>query len=81
MYINDLLKKHFEYDVIDMISIDVEGMDEVIVKAIDYEKYQPLLLCVETSHTDRNSIDTFMKGKGYKVMGLTPENTIYVKKN
>lgn len=80
MHINDLLKKYFENDVIDVLTIDVEGMDDEIVKAIDYEKYQPLLMCVETSHADRDAIDTFMDGKGYKVFGLTCENTIYVKK-
>lgn len=80
VYINDLLNKYFENDKIDVLSIDVEGMDEEIIKEIDFEKYRPLLICVETSHTDRKAIDTFMDEKGYEVFGLTCENSIYIQK-
>src|SRR5207247_814567 len=32
----------------DFLSIDVEGMDSEIIESIDFSKYRPKVLCVET---------------------------------
>lgn len=80
MYINDLLEKHFRNDKIDVVSIDVEGMDNEIARAFDYEKYQPRIICIETSHIDRESLNCFMESKGYLIYGVTCENTIYIRR-
>lgn len=83
--INDILKEYFPSGV-DLISLDVEGLDFDILKSIDFEKYRPDIFCIETIEVNYPIIDEhkteifdFMKSKGYKVYASTFVNTIFVK--
>jgi FkbM family methyltransferase len=53
MEINSLLKKYVpEKQKIDLLSIDVEGMDEAILKSIDWKKWKPeVVVCEEIRRT------------------------------
>lgn len=69
----------------DFVSIDVEGLDYGILKSIDFEKYRPKVLCIETVSTsgDRNNelsrkIKEYMLEKEYVEHSCTHINTIYV---
>ncbi|MEO6316426.1 MAG: FkbM family methyltransferase [Chitinophagaceae bacterium] len=67
------------------ISLDVEGLDLDILKSIDFEKYQPEVICAETvtfGYLDNNeekinSISEFIHSKGYVTYADTHINTIY----
>lgn len=70
----------------DFLSLDVEGLEEVILNSIDFENNYPKVICLETiSYSEKNDekkeaglIDFLIK-KGYFVYGDTYINTIFVK--
>ena len=70
------------------ISIDVEGLDLDILHSIDFEKYKPEVICVETitfgylnnSAEKIESISEFMHSNGYFTYADTFINTIYCRK-
>lgn len=79
--INEIFEK---YGNVDFLSIDAEGMDFEIIKSIDFERYLPLVICLETQvyrgmkRDDFGEINNFLAKKGYMVYGDTMLNTIYV---
>ncbi len=64
--INDLLFNltNGKHDV-DLISIDTEGSEPEILRAIDYDKYKISVILMENNYED-NSIREFLRNKGYK---------------
>ncbi len=83
--INDILKEYASYT--DIVSIDTEGMDEEIVRAIDFATYRPKIFCIETvtqttdNRFEKNiSLISFLKEQGYIVYADTYVNTIVVDK-
>lgn len=86
VHVNSILEKYFPEKAPDFISLDVEGLDLEILKSMDFDKYRPKLICVETmrydenqNHYKTNEITEFMIGKNYFVYGDTYVNTIYCK--
>jgi FkbM family methyltransferase len=73
----------------DLLSLDVEGLDEQILRSIDFEKSTPTIIVTETSHFSmtykedlkRTDIIEFLKSKGYIAYADTLINTIFVKKD
>lgn len=72
----------------DLLSIDVEGLDEQIIKSINFEGVVPKIMCVEsltysTSGNGEKKTDLieFIKSKGYLSYADTFINTIFVKEN
>ena len=70
------------------MSLDVEGLDEMILKSINYEKSCPSVICVETISFSENGdgvknkpIIEFLESKGYLLFADTYINTIFVKKD
>jgi FkbM family methyltransferase len=69
----------------DFISIDVEGLDFDIIKTLNFEKYTPKALVIETLRMGetqgsykRTDISEFLKNKGYIVYADTYVNTIFI---
>lgn len=84
--VNDVMAKHFD-GWPNFISLDVEGLDLQILQSIDFEKYRPEIICVETitfsNSNEQEKIDdisSFVKGKGYFVFADTYVNTIFCRK-
>lgn len=82
--INDVLKKYFK-DGIDFLSIDTEGLDQEIIESINFKKYRPLTICVETAVyknqktlSKNKKIINFLKRQGYFVYADTFVNSIFV---
>lgn len=82
--INDILKKYFN-DGLDFLSIDTEGLDSQIIKSLDFEKYQPIVICIETAVykdkstlTKNRNVIEYLKSKGYFVYADTFVNSIMV---
>ncbi len=72
----------------DFLSLDVEGLDETILRSINYDENFPIVICVETISFSENgngiknkSIVEFLEGKGYLVYADTYINTIFVRRD
>jgi FkbM family methyltransferase len=82
--VNNIIKEYFKPHP-NFISIDVEGLDLEILQSLDFEKYKPEVICVETitfgylDNTEEkiNEISDFMHSKGYITYADTHINTIY----
>lgn len=48
MTINSLLDKHFAGRAPDLLTVDIEGLDEAVVRSLDLARHRPLVICVET---------------------------------
>ena len=63
-------------------SIDAEGLHLAILTTIDYRRFRPPIICVETlvsgSHQAIAEIPTFMTSQGYVDRGGSFINTIFV---
>ena len=82
--INNIISAHFGGKAPTIISLDVEGYDETILRCLDFEHYRALLICVETvsfaangEWSKRSAILEFMASKGYFVYADTNVNTIF----
>lgn len=85
--INSIFREHFNDTAPDFITLDVEGLDEEILRSMDFAKYRPKLICVETLEYDENkkgfknsSVIEFLESNGYAVYADTRVNTIFVAK-
>ena len=81
-----ILKKHFNDQFPDFMSLDVEGMDFQILRSIDFDKYWPKIICVEAAEYSpvgagarRNELIDFLVAKGYYQYANTNLNAIMVK--
>jgi pimeloyl-CoA synthetase len=82
--INVLLSRFSHTKGPDFLNIDVEGVDEKVLYAIDFDRYTPRSICIETgvfmdlSRDKKKRIDTFLFKLGYEVVFYNTNNTIYV---
>ncbi len=72
----------------DFLSLDAEGIDEIVLQSIDYKDNFPKVICVETisfSTVGRGKknkkIISFLEEKGYLLYADTNINSIFVKKD
>lgn len=82
--VNRIIQEHFA-TYPNFISVDVEGLDLDILQSLDFEKYKPEVICVETitfGYLDNtaekiDAISQFMHSKGYFTYADTYINSIY----
>ena len=80
--INDILNKYFENKVIDLLDIDVEGLDEEIIKDIDFTKFKPKVLLTEIFDDKCPSeINNLLADNGYRLAAKTMRTGIYCNKD
>jgi hypothetical protein len=79
--VNDVIAQHFE-GAPAFVSIDAEGWHFAILKAIDYKRFRPKAICIETLVSGENKtiaeIPRFMETQGYVARGGSFVNTIFV---
>ena len=79
--VNAVMAEHFR-GVPSFLSVDVEGLDLDILRSIDYARFRPKVVCVETlvATTNRTvpDIPAFMEKQGYVARGGSFVNTIFV---
>jgi FkbM family methyltransferase len=82
--VNAILEKHFD-TCPNLVSLDVEGMDYLILQNFNFEKFRPEVFCLETlSYTEDKSerklteIINLMHERGYLTYADTYINTIFV---
>jgi hypothetical protein len=80
--VNDVMAEHFQGKAPTFLSLDTEGLHLAILQSIDFERFRPALICVETivSAESRTipEIPAFMTTKGYVARGGSFINTIFV---
>lgn len=72
-----------------LLSLDVEGMEEQILKTIDFELTAPTIIILETikfsmtykENLKNTELISFLVSKGYIAYADTMINTIFVKKD
>ena len=79
--VNAVMEEHFD-GAPTFVSIDAEGLHTAILKAIDYRRFRPKVICVETLVSGANDtipeIPAFMETQGYVPRGGSFVNTIFV---
>lgn len=72
---------------IDFMSIDVEGLDLMVLQSNDWKRYSPSMILVESIGDDiesiiiRDDIYKFLSKKGYKIVAKTYRTLILKKEN
>jgi FkbM family methyltransferase len=84
--VENIIDKYCNGKFPDFLSIDVEGMDEEILKTIPFDKYWPKIICVEAAEYSpigagvrKDDLINFIKSKGYYEYANTNLNAILVK--
>tara|TARA_R110002167_G_scaffold168187_1_gene365823 strand:- start:2634 stop:3335 length:702 start_codon:yes stop_codon:yes gene_type:complete len=86
--VNAILNEYFDNRALDYLSIDVEGLDFMILKSLDFNRWRPKVICAETITYSESGqgkkipeISKFLSVLGYKVYADTHINTIFVDVN
>jgi FkbM family methyltransferase len=81
-----ILEKYFS-EQIDLLSIDVEGLDVAVLKSLVPYSFRPACICVESLAFESNSLrkktdglTETMTSLGYEIYADTFVNTIYLRK-
>ncbi|HEY1032590.1 MAG TPA: FkbM family methyltransferase [Flavipsychrobacter sp.] len=81
--VNEIITTHFN-QAPTIVTIDVEGLDEQIIRSIDFQAHKPLVLCVETVTYSKTSIAekkksliAYLLDRGYFIYADTYANTIF----
>jgi hypothetical protein len=83
--INDVMSRHFKNEL-DVMSIDAEGIDFQILNSMDFARYRPNLICVESltfvdSKVRRSKlISDLLEQSGYILYADTHVNSIFCRK-
>lgn len=80
--VNELLARHFDGHP-NVFSIDIEGLDYEVLRALDFGRFRPEIVCVETDHLLYDSeahaaLFALMRDRGYAVHGGTFINTVFL---
>jgi FkbM family methyltransferase len=83
-----ILEKYADNKFPDLLTIDAEGIDELVLKSIDFETNFPIVICTETisfSNTGNGiknvELIEFIKSNGYILYADTYINSIFVRKD
>jgi FkbM family methyltransferase len=83
--LRNVLEKYNKGVFPDFLTLDAEGVDEIVLKSIDFEKNKPTVICTETISFSSNGkgiknveIIHYLESKGYLLYADTNINSIFV---
>jgi hypothetical protein len=80
--VNQVMAEHFQGKAPSFISIDAEGWHFPILSSIDFQRFRPQVICIETKvsgeHRTLPRIPALMRAKGYVARGGSFVNSIFV---
>lgn len=83
--INVVLEENLQGKSLDFLSIDVEGLDFIILRSMDFSRWRPKVICVETiTYSEANKgekipqISGLLQDLGYEAYADTHINTIFL---
>lgn len=66
----------------DLLSTDVEGLDEAIIRTLDLSRYRPAVICAEavptTTGGQLSSLTSYLVSQEYSPRGGSMHNTVYL---
>lgn len=85
--VSEIIQQYWNGSFPDFLTIDVEGMDEEIIRSINYDACAPKIICAETLRFSpqrrwekKTELIDFLKQKGYFTYADTYINTIFMRK-
>lgn len=81
--LNEIVDKYFNGDFPELLDIDIEGMDEEVLEAVDLSKNSPLVICAEglTMRLNKILCNKECEAGGYLPYCRIECNTIYLRKD
>jgi hypothetical protein len=80
--INEVMAEHFDGKAPAFVSIDAEGWHFAILKSMNFTRFRPPVVCIETKVSGEYrtiaEIPAFMNAKGYVARGGSFVNTVFV---
>lgn len=83
--INNIVKENFGGKTPTIVSLDVEGWNEEIIRSFNFNTYKPEIFCIETTYFEPDGkierikgIFDVMKENGYEIFSDNQINTIFV---
>lgn len=84
--LKEVLSQHLpQGQRIDFLSVDVEGMDEVVLRSNDWNRFRPVFVLAEDAHFQMNAthvahsgVYTFLLEQGYELVAKT-QRTLFFK--
>lgn len=74
--LSSILDKHC-FCQIDLLNVDVEGLDLEVLQTNDWKKYRPRLICVEELLGENDPAGSWLVQKGYRRVAITGRSRIY----
>jgi FkbM family methyltransferase len=85
--VESILREYRQGEFPDFLTIDAEGIDEIVLRSIDFEKNFPIVICVETisfsnsgKGVKNHDLIAFLQSHGYILYADTYINSIFVRK-
>ncbi len=85
--VQSILGQYWQGNFPDFLTIDAEGIDEIVLKAIDFDNNFPLIICVETIGFSKSGkglknhdLINFIQSHGYLLYADTYINSIFVRR-
>ncbi len=83
--LQEVLQQHLPGGTqIDFLSVDVEGMDEMVLRSNDWQAFRPTFVLAEDTHFDPNDgkphasgVYAFLHEQGYEMVAKTPRTLIF----
>lgn len=86
--LKNIIDQNNEGEFPQFLNVDAEGVDELIIKSIDYAHKYPLVMCIETisfstsgNGVKNRALINFIKNNGYMMYADTYINTIFVRED
>lgn len=86
--LENILNKYNDGKFPDFLTLDAEGIDELIIKSIDYKNNYPTIICVETISFSTSGkgvknikLIDYITAHGFMVYADTNINTIFVRRD
>lgn len=82
--LEEILDKHFSRNqTIDFLSIDVEGLDFMVLQSNNFEKYRPKVILIEVlgsgfNAIENNDITIYLKQFNYSIYAKTVHTVIFI---
>lgn len=81
--LSEVLKTNFSGDIIDFLTVDVEGLDLEVLKSNDWNRYRPRIVLAEIlnitlSDLEKDDLVEFMTCKGYKIVAKTARTIFFI---
>ncbi|MBC8106771.1 MAG: FkbM family methyltransferase [Anaerolineae bacterium] len=70
--LNEILDEHWSLGAIDLMSVDLEGLDERVLRSLNWNRYRPRVLCFELNEIPFEAVPDaplvqFLKSMNYRL--------------